>query len=135
MRHYDSRHIRILAPANIMVVMSDVWWFVGLGVWSAAIVMAIKPLHAYLVNKGCEDMVAVYYNRKVAHMLAGGVPILASPIVFTDPMWPLLGGLIGAAVLASTHILDRRLWWMQTCLLYTSPSPRDATLSRMPSSA
>ena len=24
---------------------------------------------------------------------------------------------------------------MSTCLLYTSPSPRDATLSRMPSSA
>ena len=25
--------------------------------------------------------------------------------------------------------------WVKTCLLYTSPSPRDATLSRMPSSA
>ena len=25
--------------------------------------------------------------------------------------------------------------WMRNCLLYTSPSPRDATLSRMPSSA
>ena len=25
--------------------------------------------------------------------------------------------------------------WYKTCLLYTSPSPRDATLSRMPSSA
>ena len=25
--------------------------------------------------------------------------------------------------------------WTKTCLLYTSPSPRDATLSRMPSSA
>eukprot|EP00830_Metopus_es_P009719 TRINITY_DN1936_c0_g1_i2.p2 TRINITY_DN1936_c0_g1~~TRINITY_DN1936_c0_g1_i2.p2 ORF type:complete len:103 (-),score=28.74 TRINITY_DN1936_c0_g1_i2:11-319(-) len=25
--------------------------------------------------------------------------------------------------------------WDQNCLLYTSPSPRDATLSRMPSSA
>ena len=25
--------------------------------------------------------------------------------------------------------------WCHTCLLYTSPSPRDATLSRMPSSA
>ena len=25
--------------------------------------------------------------------------------------------------------------WSQVCLLYTSPSPRDATLSRMPSSA
>ena len=27
------------------------------------------------------------------------------------------------------------LVWDNTCLLYTSPSPRDATLSRMPSSA
>ena len=26
-------------------------------------------------------------------------------------------------------------WLAQACLLYTSPSPRDATLSRMPSSA
>ena len=26
-------------------------------------------------------------------------------------------------------------WLLMTCLLYTSPSPRDATLSRMPSSA
>ena len=26
-------------------------------------------------------------------------------------------------------------YWVQSCLLYTSPSPRDATLSRMPSSA
>ena len=26
-------------------------------------------------------------------------------------------------------------WQIDTCLLYTSPSPRDATLSRMPSSA
>ena len=25
--------------------------------------------------------------------------------------------------------------WFQTCLLYTSPSPRDGLLSRMPSSA
>ena len=25
--------------------------------------------------------------------------------------------------------------WHQPCLLYTSPSPRDATLSRMPASA
>ena len=29
----------------------------------------------------------------------------------------------------------KRKWKFTTCLLYTSPSPRDATLSRMPSSA
>ena len=30
---------------------------------------------------------------------------------------------------------DHVLYASHTCLLYTSPSPRDATLSRMPSSA
>ena len=33
-----------------------------------------------------------------------------------------------------TH-LDAQIGWDPDCLLYTSPSPRDATLSRMPSSA
>ena len=35
------------------------------------------------------------------------------------------------------HFLQRREFIRKTtnCLLYTSPSPRDATLSRMPSSA
>ena len=32
-------------------------------------------------------------------------------------------------------ILDRRGYCYRTCLLYTSPSPRDRTRSRMPSSA
>ena len=36
--------------------------------------------------------------------------------------------------LYKTNLTDRRLVSL-TCLLYTSPSPRDATLSRMPSSA
>ena len=33
------------------------------------------------------------------------------------------------------HGIDHVLKLIRTCLLYTSPSPRDATLSRMPSSA
>ena len=39
----------------------------------------------------------------------------------------------GVIVLPYFHKVSRVN--MQTCLLYTSPSPRDATLSRMPSSA
>ena len=31
--------------------------------------------------------------------------------------------------------IDEDIWQNKGCLLYTSPSPRDATLSRMPSSA
>ena len=32
-------------------------------------------------------------------------------------------------------VLSATLGQLESCLLYTSPSPRDATLSRMPSSA
>ena len=32
-------------------------------------------------------------------------------------------------------LTDEEIEAFKTCLLYTSPSPRDATLSRMPSSA
>ena len=34
-----------------------------------------------------------------------------------------------------THFEKDLDFWNWACLLYTSPSPRDATLSRMPSSA
>ena len=32
-------------------------------------------------------------------------------------------------------LLDKKVYWFNTCLLYTSPSPRDRQRSRMPSSA
>ena len=42
----------------------------------------------------------------------------------------IIGGLVGAAM-GNNPITGQP----RSCLLYTSPSPRDATLSRMPSSA
>ena len=39
----------------------------------------------------------------------------------------------GNIVLLSANIMDGR--WDKVCLLYTSPSPRDLSTSRMPSSA
>ena len=38
-------------------------------------------------------------------------------------------------MMLSQRTADRRLAWFLVCLLYTSPSPRDGLLSRMPSSA
>ena len=37
--------------------------------------------------------------------------------------------------LAAMFRLTNMMGWDDTCLLYTSPSPRDGLLSRMPSSA
>ena len=43
--------------------------------------------------------------------------------------------LISALLIIGAITMRQQLHYLQTCLLYTSPSPRDATLSRMPSSA
>ena len=56
-----------------------------------------------------------------------------------DPKLQKTGLWLIEMVKAGAGVLDRAshadVIWSETCLLYTSPSPRDATLSRMPSSA
>ena len=43
--------------------------------------------------------------------------------------------LSGAGIVARAHQAAGAEAWTDPCLLYTSPSPRDRTRSRMPSSA
>ena len=56
-----------------------------------------------------------------------------------DLLHPVVAGLISVIVnYGGTFILvfqAAKVAGLSPCLLYTSPSPRDATLSRMPSSA
>ena len=76
------------------------------------------------------------YNISLTDYIPAGLTYDAS----INPDWTgaapavesLIGGPLGANDTARVPIF---LVLTQTCLLYTSPSPRDATLSRMPSSA
>ena len=59
---------------------------------------------------------------------------LGADVIYNwDHFYPLYGDPDGAHFEAWTMLAS----WAEvtSCLLYTSPSPRDATLSRMPSSA
>ena len=65
----------------------------------------------------------------------------------TPPGMPLIGRVAaGSPILATEHVEDyvavdpsffkpRADYLLEVCLLYTSPSPRDRSLTRMPSSA
>ena len=52
---------------------------------------------------------------------------------FKKPNWLRVKLPVGEEYKKVRNIVDK--YKLHTCLLYTSPSPRDATLSRMPSSA
>ena len=69
-----------------------------------------------------DDYVTIFFNQTPAFGRPGG---LASEI---DPGNLNLGGTASVQV-------NGLVGGITACLLYTSPSPRDATLSRMPSSA
>ena len=53
-------------------------------------------------------------------------------VAFTVAIYAIIGYLSRTAQADAYYVAGRQV---PTCLLYTSPSPRDATLSRMPSSA
>ena len=72
-----------------------------------------------------------WYDSCVVTASGTANPLTPAPItVVPDPVSPevvLNPGIAAGPAVVTVPVL--------TCLLYTSPSPRDATLSRMPSSA
>ena len=85
------------------------------------------------------------YSSALAYGFTPASVILDAPVVFDDPTledtWRpqnYSGKFYGPtrlreALVHSRNLVSIRL--LQACLLYTSPSPRDGLLSRMPSSA
>ena len=71
----------------------------------------------------------------VARALAGEMGKTIGQSVFVDNKPGAAGNIAMQEVANSTDEHTLILGHIGTCLLYTSPSPRDATLSRMPSSA
>ena len=75
-------------------------------------------------------------HRKLARVVREAYPI-GVPALIMKSSTDRLGASAGYSFHLGTpdDILRRIASWLITCLLYTSPSPRDAHESRMPSSA
>ena len=85
--------------------------------------------------------------QRKRYLKASEMPILANALAAVEPRYPM--GVVALRLLLATGArkseilnlewswvdLDAREIHLPACLLYTSPSPRDGLLSRMPSSA
>ena len=70
-----------------------------------------------------------FYNQPVVDLLLERLPATLILVICAQLLALIVGVILGVISARNPNGL------ISHCLLYTSPSPRDATLSRMPSSA
>ncbi|MEM1623390.1 MAG: dolichol kinase [Sulfolobales archaeon] len=72
-----------------------------------------KYVYIALKRRGLSDGVAVYYNRKIIHVMTGGVIALMVPYLFTSPLVPAVFALILAVVTYIPHRTGKLFYWFQ----------------------
>ncbi|MBK1642633.1 hypothetical protein CKO12_12255 [Chromatium okenii] len=89
-------------------------WAAGLSVYILAVLALTRFPYQWMIARGMEPIRAVYYVRKIVHMAAGGVGSIMVPLVFTDPWFPLVSGLLLTLLLYVAHASGWRFYWFQT---------------------
>jgi len=82
--------------------------------WVLFVVGVLTYLCFKAMVKRVPDRVAVYYNRKIIHILAGGLIGYLVPFTFTTPFYPLVLSMILGVFTLIPHLLNRIMYWFQT---------------------
>jgi len=85
-----------------------------LAIYAISVIFLTKKVYHILLKKGLKVESAVYYNRKLIHIFAGGVVVLIVPFVFSTPWYPLLSSLVLTGMMLFFHQNERILYWFQT---------------------
>jgi len=99
----------------IPVFLEEVVATVLLFMWVIFVAAALtRKLYGWMVGCGLQHNVAVYYNRKVIHILTGGFVAFLVPHFFSTPMFPFTMALLLAVFLYIPHRRDKLMYWFQT---------------------
>jgi len=72
-----------------------------------------KKLYSIMVSRGMRENVAVYYNRKIIHILSGGLAAILVPFLFVEPFAPMILAYTLALATYLPHKTGRLLRWFQ----------------------
>jgi dolichol kinase len=102
--------LRLLVPSNplLEILIAVVLLFYVLGV-----LFLTRYVFSFLKKKKLEDNVIIYYNRKIIHVLAGGVVALIAPYLFSSPLIPTAFALSLAIITYIPHKTGKILYWFQ----------------------
>lgn len=99
----------MIYPEELAITLLLFLWIIFL------VKVLTRKLYDFMMKHNFEHNVAVYYNRKIIHILAGGLCALVVPIAFKSFILPLAMSFIIAAVLFIYHKNGHHLMrWFQT---------------------
>ncbi len=94
---------------------SEIIWIIVLAVYTVVVIFVTKKIYDYFVNKKhIKKNIVIYYNRKLIHIFAGGLVVLAVPFLFSKPYFPLLASILVTIIMFIFHKSDHILYWFQT---------------------
>ena len=96
------------------ILDSEIFWVIILTIYAAGVTVLTKYSYRWMRRKNVKKNVAVYYNRKIVHIFAGGVALLFVPFVFDSPIYPLITGLLLAVFTYIPFKRGKILYWVQT---------------------
>ncbi len=96
------------------LLSNELFWTVILAFYAFGVILLTKKVYDYGMKKHVKKSIVVYYNRKLIHILAGGVVVLSVPFVFNSPFYPLLAGVLLTIFTLVFHKSGRILYWFQT---------------------
>jgi|FaiFalFF_MnMetaG_3_1042247.scaffolds.fasta_scaffold01211_11 dolichol kinase len=97
-----------------MLTIEEIIYALILLTWVNIVVLIItKKLYNYMIKKGYKHNVAIYFNRKVIHVLAGGLVAVLVPFLFKSFILPLALGFLFAVFTYIPHKTGKLMYWFQ----------------------
>ncbi len=89
-------------------------WSIILFTWVMIVVQPITlSFYRWAKKRGIRENKIIYYNRKIIHILAGGLVALLVPFLFKTPLLPFILAIILAALTYIPHRTGKLLYWFQ----------------------
>jgi len=99
--------VSLLRPVELGYALVLFVWIVFL------VTLLTKKLYEWMRARGMPHNVAIYYNRKIIHVGAGGLVALLAPYLFETPTLPFAFAMLLALFTYLPHRTGKLFYWFQ----------------------
>ena len=99
------------------IMLINIWeivWTIVLFTW---VIIVVQPVtlnfYKWAKKRGIEENKIIYYNRKIIHILAGGLIALLVPFLYETPLLPFIFAMVLAILTYIPHKTGKLMYWFQ----------------------